>query len=81
MQGKWYETSTCVYSGTYGINVQGTTKLIDSVRNTLALKYRTSNDTQEVDKPNVDSPLVDFIRNGNNNNIWCGGPFWKAHYP
>ena len=78
MEGKWSETSTFVYCGAHGINVQGTKKLIDSVNNKLALEYHTSKDIQEVNKQNADSLLVDFKRNEKKYDIWCGGPFWNS---
>ena len=78
MEGKWSETSTSVYCGAHGINVQGTKKIIDSVNNKLALEYHTSKDIQQVDKNNADSILVDFRRNEKKYEKWCGGPFWNS---
>ena len=81
MEGKWSETSTFVYCGAHGINVQGTKKLIDSVNNKLALEYHTSKDIQEVDKQNADSLLVDFKRNEKSMTYGVVVHFGIVHYP
>ena len=48
------------------------------MNNKLALEYHISKDIQDVDKPNADSLLVDFINNENKYNLWCGGPFCNS---
>ena len=81
-KGNWTDNNVIAYCGVHGINLASSKKLIERVKNKIAIDHINSQDQQSYDSDIIEvynDVKNDFVAHKDKFTLWKGGPYWNSN--